>query len=184
VFLDFLVSDVNQKSKTPRNPVAVQEQKIPSLTYGRIIIRQTSEKEHGGTYHYSLYLLEISNTTPNTEAINCQGFLDLHNNPEIRDHIALWNKNSSDKIPIGHREFLRLFTVSKFYIGNRRVDTKLLFDKKSNIDAAFDYWNVPYTESMNRELRVLLQSENAHYPSITEAFNKTIQYIIDNAIED
>jgi hypothetical protein len=175
--LDLIVSKSSHSSPQPERstaPTTVQEQ-APSLTYGKIVVRRSDHKEHGGTYRDSEYLLQIENSTPNTMALNCQASLDLDNNPEIRDHVALWNKNSSDKIPIGHSEFLRLFTVSKFYKGNRPVGTKLLFDKKSNVEGVFDYWQVPYTESLNRQLRVLLQSENAHYPHIGETFNRTVQ---------
>src|SRR6266496_3982840 len=56
------------ESETLTTPAPIQEQ-IPILKYGRINVRRTFEKEHGGTYHYSLYLLEISNATPNTVAI-------------------------------------------------------------------------------------------------------------------
>lgn len=57
----FRLSTIRRQSEieTPRNPVAVQEQR-PSLTYGQIHVIRTLEKGHGGKYHYFLYLLEIS----------------------------------------------------------------------------------------------------------------------------
>jgi hypothetical protein len=64
------------------------------------------------------------------------------------------------------------------------VETKLLFVFKSDIDGSVAYQEVSYTESLNRELRVLLQSENASYPPAGEAFAKTIQNIIGDAIEE
>jgi hypothetical protein len=178
----FKRSDNLPERETLRPPAVVQVQ-IPSITYGRIIIRHYEHEEHSGTYRDSEYLLEVMNSTPNTMALNCQASLDLDNNPEIRDYVALWNKNSSDRIPIGHMELLRLFTVSKFYKGNRPVETKLHFDKKSDIEGAISHWEVPDTESRNRELRVLLQSDNAHFPSAAEAFHKTIQCIMNDAVE-
>lgn len=157
---------------------------FPSLTYGRIIIKHNMESQHQGTYHYSDYFLEVMNSTPNTVAKNCQASFDLYNNSDITDFVAFWNKNNSDIISIGHPELLKLFTVSIFYKGNRRVDTKLLFYIKSKSEDDLDYFNIPYGENMNRELCVLLQSENARYPSSTEAFCKTIKYIIDNSVEE
>jgi len=157
---------------------------VPSLIYGRIIIRHRTENQHNGTYHNSEYLLEVVNSTPNTVARNCEAVFDLHNNTEISSFVGLWNRNTSPTISIGHPELLKLFTVSLFYIGNRRVDTKLHFYVRSNVEGALDYFDIPYGENMNRELRVLLQSTNANYPSAADAFNRTIQNIIDNAVEE
>jgi hypothetical protein len=123
-----LVPHLSPQPERSTTPTAVHGE-IPSLVYGKIVVRRWDHKEHGGTYRDSLYILDIVNTA-DTVALNCQASLDLHNNPEIRDHVALWNKNSSDKISIGHMESLRLFTVSR---GNRPVETKLLFDKQSDI---------------------------------------------------
>jgi hypothetical protein len=55
---------------------------------------------------------------------------------------------------------------------------------KSYIDGVVDDLSVPYTESLNQELRVLLQSEKARYPTVTEAFTRTIKDITDNAVEE
>jgi hypothetical protein len=50
-------------------------QRKPSLKYGRIIVRHLAPRnEHGGTYHDSLYLLEVINSTPNTVTKNCEVF--------------------------------------------------------------------------------------------------------------
>jgi hypothetical protein len=160
------------------------QEQVPYLVYGKIVVTKSVLEQHGGKYHDSLYLLEISNTAPNTVATNCQASLDLHNNPKIKNFVAFWNKNRSDKISIGHPEFLRLFTVSLFYQGNGLVETKLLFDKKY-IDGVLEYFSVPYTDSLNQELRVLLQAEHGtHYPPPSEAFTRTIKYITDNAVEE
>jgi hypothetical protein len=167
---------------TLTTPAPIQEQ-IPSLAYGRIIIRHRTENQHDGTYRDSDYLLEIINSTPNTLARDCQSSFDLYNNSEITDFVGFWNKNDSHTISIGNPELLKLFTVSLFYKGNWRVDTKLYFYVKSSIEDVLDYFVVPYGESLNRELRVLVQSENARYPTVTEAFAKMIQYIMINAVE-
>ena len=124
------------------------------------------------------------NSIPNTVARDCEAIFDLHNNTEISNFVGLWNRNNYPTISIGHPELLKLFTVSLFYIGNRRVDTKLHFYVRSNVEGALDYFDIPYGENMNRELRVLLQSTNANYPSAADAFNRTIQNIIDNAVEE
>ena len=180
--LQLICGRQNVKALTPFEEKAQPEK--AHLVYGKIVVRKSVMEQHQGKYHDSLYLLEISNTTPNTMAINCQASLDLHNNPRIIDFVALWNKGLSDKISIGHRELLRLFTVSSFYEENRPVETELLFDKKSYIEDVLDSVSIPYTESLNQELRVFLQAEKAYYPTATEVFTRTIKHIIDNAVEE
>ena len=155
---------------------------VPSLIYGRIIIRHRTENQHNGTYHNSEYLLEVVNSTPNTVARNCEAVFDLHNNTEISGFVGLWNRNNSPTISIGHPEFLRLFTVSTFTKENERDETTLHFFKLS-IEGALEYFDIPYRENLNRQLRVLLQSENAHYPNAAQAFTRTIQNIMDDAVE-
>jgi hypothetical protein len=173
---------INAEGRTITNAATTLVQ-VPSLTYGRIIIRHRTENQHGGTYRDSDYLLQVVNSIPNTVARDCEAIFDLHNNTEISNFIGLWNRNNSPTISIGHPELLKLFTVSLFYVGNRRVDTKLHFYVRSNVEGALDYFDIPYGENMNRELRVLLQSTNANYPP-ADAFNRTIQNIIDNAVEE
>ena len=59
------------------------QQPMPSLKYGRIIVRHLPPtNQQGGTYHDSIYLLEIINPTANTVARNCEATLDLPNNTE------------------------------------------------------------------------------------------------------
>ena len=87
---------------------------IPALTYGRIIIRNSIENQHGGTYRNSTFLLEVTNSTLNTLARNCHASINLQNNTDITDLVGIWNRNNYEAISIGHPELMKLFTVSIF----------------------------------------------------------------------
>jgi len=52
-----------------------------------------------------------------------------------------------------------------------------------DMEGFLDTIEIPYRENLNRELHVLIQSENATYPTATDVFSKTIQYIMNNAVE-
>ena len=124
-----------------------------------------------GTYHDSIYLLEVINSPANRVARNCEATLDLPNTTEI---VGLWNKNNYPRISIGHPELLRLFSVLVFK-SHEPDETTLRF---------LDTFQIPYVENLNRELRVLIQSEDATRPTGTDVFCKTIQFIMNNAVED
>jgi hypothetical protein len=173
------------ESDGPDSPVQdfvtpIIQQRIPSLKYGRIIVRHLPPRnEHSGTYHDSLYLLEVINSTPNTVARNCDATLDLPNNTEI---VGLWNKNDSPRISIGHPELLRLFSVLVFKSDEPDETTLRFF--RLDIEGFLDTFKLPYLENLKNELRVLIQCESASYPSATDVFSKTIQFIMNNAVED
>jgi hypothetical protein len=173
------------ESDGPDSPVqdfvtSIIQQRMPSLKYGRIIVRHLAPRnEHGGTYHDSLYLLEVINSTPNTVAKNCEATLDLRNNTEI---VGLWNKNDSPRISIGHPELLRLFSVLVFK--SHEPDETTLHFFRLDIEGFLDTFEIPYLENLNEELRVLIQSEDTNYPTATDVFGRTIQFIMNNAVED
>jgi hypothetical protein len=98
--------------------------------------------------------------------------------------VGIWNRNNYETISIGHPELTKLFTASIFTKENERDETNLHFYIKSSIEGVLDYMDIPYRGNLNRHLRVLLQSENARYPPAAEAFTRTIQYIMDNAVEE
>jgi hypothetical protein len=155
-------------------------QRKPSLKYGRIIVRHLPPRnEHSGTYHDSLYLLEVINSTPNTVAKNCEATLDLRNHTEI---VGLWNKNDSPRISIGHPELLRLFSVLVFK--SHEPDETTLHFFRLDIEGFLNTFKIPYLENLNEELRVLIQSEDTNYPPATDVFGRTIQFIMNNAVED
>ena len=155
-------------------------QRKPSLKYGRIIVRHLPPRnEHGGTYHDSLYLLEVINSMPNTVARNCEATLDLPNTTEI---VGLWNKNNYPRISIGHPELLRLFSVLVFK--SHEPDETTLCFFRLDIKSFLNTFEIPYPENLNLELRVLIQSEDANYPTATGVFSRTIKFIINNAVED
>ena len=52
-----------------------------------------------------------------------------------------------------------------------------------DVDGVLDTFEIPYLENLNRELCVLIQSENASDPTTTNVFSRTIQYIMNNAVE-
>jgi hypothetical protein len=173
------------ESDGPDSPVQdfvthIIQRPIPSLKYGKIIVRHLPPtNQHGGTYHDSIYLLEVINSTPSTVARNCEATLDLPNSTEI---VGLWNKNNSQRISIGHPELLRLFSVLVFK-SDEHDETTLRF-LKLGIDGLLDTFEIPYPGSLNRELRVLIQSEDTYYPTGMDVFSRTIQFIMNNAVED
>jgi hypothetical protein len=155
-------------------------QRKPSLKYGKIIVRHLPPtNQHGGTYHDSVYLLEVINSMPNTVARNCEATLDLPNTTEI---VGIWNKNNYPRISIGHPELLRLFSVLVFK--SHEPDETTLRFFKLDINGLLHTFEIPYPENLNRELRVLIQSEDANYPTATGVFSRTIQFIMNNAVED
>lgn len=173
------------ESDGPDSPVQdfvthIMQQRKASLKYGRIIVRHPPPRnEHGGTCHDSLFLLEVINSMPNTVARNCEATLDLRNNTEI---VGLWNKNDSPRISIGHPELLRLFSVLVFK--SHEPDETTLRFFRCDIEGFLDTFEISYLENLNRELRVLIQCEKASYPTDTDVFSRTIQFIMNNAVED
>jgi hypothetical protein len=139
-----------------------------------------------GTYHDSIYLLKVINSPANRVARNFEATLDLPHNTEI---VGLWNKNDDPRISIGHPELLRLFSVLVFK-SHEPDETTLRFFKLDTDGADettlrfLDTFQIPYVENLNRELRVLIQSEDATHPTGTDVFCKTIQFIMNNAVED
>jgi hypothetical protein len=156
----------------------LQEQ-VPSLVYGKIVVIRDTTNQHGGTYYDSTYLLEIINSVPSMVATNCEATLDLPDNTEI---VGLWNKNDSPRISIGHPELLRLFSVLVFK--SHEPDETTLRFFRWDIEAFLDTFEISYLENLNRELRVLIQCEKASYPTDTDVFSRTIQFIMNNAVED
>ena len=53
-----------------------------------------------------------------------------------------------------------------------------------NINGILGTFEIPYSENLNLELRVLIQSEDADYPTAMDAFSRTIQFIMNKAVED
>jgi hypothetical protein len=172
--LDFCPSYQPEKEISTASTRA-QEQ-VPSLVYGRIVVISNTINQHGGTYYDSTYLLEIINSTANTVARSCEATLDLPNNTEI---VGLWNKNNSPRISVGHPELLRLFSVLVFK--SHEPDETTLRFFRLDIEGFLDTFEIPYLENLNEKLRVLIQSENASYPTGTDVFSRTIQCIMDNA---
>lgn len=103
-------SHISERQVPGQEPIA----QIPALTYGRIIIRNSIENQHGGTYRNSTFLLEVTNSTLNTLARNCHASINLQNNTDITDLVGIWNRNNYEAISIGHPELMKLFTVSIF----------------------------------------------------------------------
>jgi hypothetical protein len=159
-------------------------QQQPVLTYGRIIVRRTTELEHGGIYHKRSYHLEVINTSHNTVARNCTGSIDI---PEtkIRNYAATWERNRSETIHIGHRELLNLFRVSVFRreYAPEAPETRLYFDT-GRLDYVDKASEERFTNSLDRSLTVLIQSHNADFPPETESFSRTVRQIIDEAVEE
>jgi hypothetical protein len=84
------------------------ERHRPSINFGRVIIKNTKTRMHGGMYDDRDYYVEVINDVPNTVAINCKGFLDMQNG-EIRRHTTVW-EDWSETTNIGHT--IRFFTYS------------------------------------------------------------------------
>jgi hypothetical protein len=146
-----------QPEKERSTASTTAQEQVPSLVYGKIVVRRNTTNQHGGTYYDSIYLLEVINSMPNTVARNCEATFDLRNNTRISNLIGLWNKNDSPRISIGHPELLRLFSVLVFK--SHEPDETTLRFFRLDIDGVLDTFEIPYIENLNRELRVLIQSE-------------------------
>jgi hypothetical protein len=152
----------------------------PSINYGRIIVRNTRQSTHDGVYDERRYYVEIVNETPNTVARNCRGSLDMPTE-EIRGYTTVW-ENRSATIDIGHDELLYLFDVTVFNKEAERTLTLLYFHGQERIvdRRAEDSYN----NKLDRRLKVLIQSENARFPSEPESLNMTIRQIINDALQE
>jgi hypothetical protein len=151
----------------------------PSINYGRIIVRNTRQGMHGGIYDERRYYVEVINKTPNTVARNCKGSLDTPTE-EVRDHSMIW-ENGSETIDIGHNGLLYLFEVAIFNKYSERTLTLLHFHGQQRIvDSTAEK---SYNNKLDKILRVLIQSENARFPSESESLRKTIREIINEAVQ-
>jgi hypothetical protein len=151
-----------------------------SIKFGRIIVRNTKTRMHGGTYDDGDYYVEVINEVPNTVAISCKGFLDMPNE-EIRRHTTVW-EDASEIINIGHNALLFLFTISVFNEMSEGTSTRLYFYRQERIvDRRAEEL---YNKKLDKRLKVLIQSENALFPSESETLHKTIREIKDEAVQE
>lgn len=172
-----------RKTKTSNYIEGTQEQKSvnPILKYGKIIIRNETRGGHGGEYFYSKYFLEIINTVPNTLAHECEAFIDLQN-LDLRHINAFWDRNDSEIISIGHKELVKLFTISKFKDDKNHITIKLLFYRKTSY-GYLSYIPKEWDSNMNKRLAVPIQSSDANFLS-DEIFGKTLLEITQDAVEE
>jgi hypothetical protein len=147
----------------------------PNLQFGRLCVKKRPEYMHGGRYDRSFYYVEI-NTVPSTVASNCQGSITLDSNT----YSTIWEKNESYNISIAHGELLYLFETSVFTSGSNQV-TRLYF--KWGIHTVGDEAIHDYNNNLDKQLTVLIQSDNATFPSEPESFKRTIRQIIHESIE-
>jgi len=155
----------------------------PRLEFGRIIVRKQTQRMHGGLYDIGNYFVEVINTTPNTVAKNCNGSIDLVGT-EIRIQVTVWEKDRLKIIDIGHRELLHLFRVSVFTKELDRPETRLYFYNRSGLDIIDKKAQEEYNDRLNKQLTVLIQSENAFFPSPSESISRTIHQVIVEAVEE
>jgi hypothetical protein len=134
---------------------------------------------HGGVYDSKKYYIEVINTTPNTVAKNCTGSISITGRPDI---ITAWEKGTSETIEIGHKEFLHLFSVSVFSKESHLPETRLYFYSREGADIVNEAAQTRYTDNLDRKITILIKSENAHFPSRSESFSKTIRQIINEAV--
>lgn len=156
---------------------------LPVLSYGKIKVRRARHQMHGGIYDDRSYFIEVINTTSNTVAKNCQGSITVFGT-EITNTSRVWEKNFQETIDIGHKEFLYLFNVSVFSENSGRNQARLYFSHPLAIDLVNETALEQYNNKSDKTLRVLIQSENAHYPSESESMTKTVRQIIDQAVQD
>ena len=129
-----------------------------------------------------MYFVEVVNTIPNTVARNCRGSITLSKS-SITNRSTVWEKNY-ETIDIGHREFLYLFTLDVFRDEKETELTRLYFSHPLSLDPVDEKSRQAYDENLHKKLSVLIQSDNAGFPSETQSFSKTIHQIIYDAVED
>lgn len=175
----FVIFSPNIKKKQhgtrpPSNPV---------LTYGRIIVRGTTNPQHRGVYRRSTYFVEVVNNTANTTARNCRGSITLLGS-HIINRRTVWENNNRESIDIGHREYLYLFKVETFRTQEGPESTRLYFTRPTDIDFVDEESRDTYNENLDRRLNVLIHSDNAHFPTEANSFSRTVRQIINDALEE
>ena len=145
---------------------------LPILTYGKIKVSQEGHHMHGGMYDNRSYFIEVVNTTSNTVAKNCQGSITVPGT-EITNSIRVWEKNYQERV-----------FVSVFSEKSGEKETRLYFSYPFALNPVNEAGVVQYKDKSDKTLRVLIQSENAHYPSESESMTKTVRQIIDQAVQD
>jgi hypothetical protein len=128
----------------------------PSINYGRIIVKNTTRKMHGGTYDERHYYVEISNDVPKTVAQGCRGSLNI--STEQGSHTMIW-EDGSVTAKIGHTALLYLFEVDTFEKESERTRSFLYFHWEDHIV------NDESEQSYKKSLKVFIQSDNAQFPS-------------------
>jgi hypothetical protein len=135
------------------------------------------EIQKNGAYDVRDYYVEVINEVPNTVAINCKGSLDMPGE-EIRRHTTEW-ENTLETIDIGHKALLFLFTISVNEMSEGTSTRLYFYRQKRFVDTRAEE---SYNKKLDKRLKVLIQSENARFPSESECLHKTIRQIIDEAI--
>jgi hypothetical protein len=163
--------------------VGTETRIMPALEFGGLVVRKTTNFQHGGRYRRSVYFVKVINTTPNTLSTHCRGSITLFGS-DILNRSTIWEKNYQVSINIGHEECLFLFRTETFRAETEPESTRLYFSHPLSIDFVNERSRDVYDDNLDRRLRVLVQSENARFPSEAQSFNKSIRQIINDATED
>ncbi len=166
----------------PRRDDILPQGANPVLAYGRTIVRRTRMQQHGGVYRRSTYFVEVTNSIPNTTARNCRGSLTIHGSNIINQR-TVW-ENHQESIDIGHNEYLFLFKVETFRTETGPESTRLYFTRPTAIDPVDEESRDTYDENLDREITVLVQSENGSFPVEENSLTRTIRQIINNSINE
>lgn len=172
-----------QPQAQPSLKPEIQKISTPALKYGKPIVRKTKLPAHSGIYHTSKYFIEVVNATTNTVAKNCKGSITISGS-EITNQATVWEKNNDYSIDIAHREFLYLFKVSIFRDKTGKEESRLYFSHPLAVDLVDEAAMESYSDNLDKSLSILVQSDNASFPSEVESFNKTIHQIISGAVEE
>ena len=114
---------------------------------------------------------------------HCRGSITLFGS-DILNRSTIWEKNYHVSSNIGHEECLFLFRTETFRAETGPDSTRLYFSHPLSIDFVDERSRDVYDDNLDRRFRVLVQSENAHFPSEAQSFNKSIRQIINDATED
>jgi hypothetical protein len=156
--------------------VGTEAQIMPALEFGGLVVRKTTNFQHGGTYRRSVYFVKLINTTPNTLSKNCRGSIILFGS-DILNRSTIWENNYQVSINIGHEECLFLFRTETFRAETGPESTRLYFSHPLSIDFVDERSRDVYDDNLDRRLRLLVQSENARFPSEEQSFNKSIRQL-------
>jgi hypothetical protein len=147
VIVIILLHLLRGKSK-PTPQVAISK---PSINYGRIIVKNRTQKMHGGTYDVRSYYIEIINNVPSTVARNCKGFLEMPN--EQIHHVTIWD-DGLENADIGHNRLLYLFEITTFEKESERTQTFLYFHWDSRV--VDEYAEQSYKNRLDKNLKVFM----------------------------